>query len=358
IGNIYFNRAICDLRASINLIPLSIFEKLRLGDLKATKITLQLADRSSVHLKGVLEDVLVKMSTIDLEENESTMKIDGETETLKCGHQLSKKDGKRELGEQCKNLSISNVIGSRDTLPFIHVERINMFKERDKRAKANYGNETIDRFKPPNFANLDIEKYFTELQEKTFIQETAFDPLMVLCKEIWPLVRYHKWEHFLMIPKNNVVVPIIQEFYASLHDQESRNIEGRMWDMNDFIDEIDLEYFRDMDMDICKVVSQTNKDWNKRQQDMTTTLTLSQRLTQAQQDIGENSHPKLDWMIQWMQELGPIFKEFMRQNNIWVPNYTLDMFELANMEHGEEVHNIKEDEEDDKGEEMDFKEND
>ncbi|MBA0756378.1 hypothetical protein Gogos_022090 [Gossypium gossypioides] len=24
-------------------------------------------------------------------------------------------------------------------------------------------------------------------------------------------------------------------------------------------------------------------------------------------DVGESSHPKLDWMIQWMQELGPIF---------------------------------------------------
>ncbi|MBA0853634.1 hypothetical protein Goshw_020118 [Gossypium schwendimanii] len=34
-----------------------------------------------------------------------------------------------------------------------------------------------------------------------------------------------------MIPKDNVVVPIIQEFYASLRDQESRNIEGRTWDM-------------------------------------------------------------------------------------------------------------------------------
>ncbi|MBA0803598.1 hypothetical protein Gohar_013791 [Gossypium harknessii] len=28
------------------------------------------------------------------------------------------------------------------------------------------------------------------------------------------------------------------------------------------------------------------------------------------QDVGENSHLKLDWMIQWMQESGLIFEEF------------------------------------------------
>ncbi|MBA0681847.1 hypothetical protein Goari_023620, partial [Gossypium aridum] len=34
-----------------------------------------------------------------------------------------------------------------------------------------------------------------------------------------------------MIPKDNVVVPVVQEFYTSLRDEESRNTEGRIWDM-------------------------------------------------------------------------------------------------------------------------------
>ncbi|MBA0730914.1 hypothetical protein Golax_025984, partial [Gossypium laxum] len=62
------------------------------------------------------------------------------------------------------------------------------------------------------------------------------------------------------------------------------------------------------------------------QQEMMTTPALSQRLTRAQYEFGESSHPKLDWMIQWMQESGLIFQEFAKQNNIEVPNYTLDMF--------------------------------
>ncbi|KAA3474241.1 bromodomain-containing protein [Gossypium australe] len=58
---IHFNRALCDLGASINLKPLFVCEKLGLGDLKNTQITLQLAEKSLVHPKGVLEDVLVKI---------------------------------------------------------------------------------------------------------------------------------------------------------------------------------------------------------------------------------------------------------------------------------------------------------
>ncbi|KAA3470102.1 gag-asp_proteas domain-containing protein [Gossypium australe] len=51
------------LSASYNELAF-IFEKLGLGNLKVTQITLQLVDRSSVHPKRVLEDVLVKYLTL------------------------------------------------------------------------------------------------------------------------------------------------------------------------------------------------------------------------------------------------------------------------------------------------------
>ena len=51
----------CDLGASINLIPLSIFKRLGLGEARPTTVTLQLADRSLKHPRGVIEDVLVKV---------------------------------------------------------------------------------------------------------------------------------------------------------------------------------------------------------------------------------------------------------------------------------------------------------
>ena len=62
IGDIYFDKVLCDLGASINLMTLTIFRKLRLGEPKPTTITLQLADRLIKHPKGIVEDVLVKVN--------------------------------------------------------------------------------------------------------------------------------------------------------------------------------------------------------------------------------------------------------------------------------------------------------
>ena len=61
IGKSYFDRALCDLGASINLMPLYVFRKLGLGEVKPTTISLQLADRSIKYPRGVIENVLVKV---------------------------------------------------------------------------------------------------------------------------------------------------------------------------------------------------------------------------------------------------------------------------------------------------------
>nr|XP_023870464.1 uncharacterized protein LOC111983048 [Quercus suber] len=61
IGKSYFDRALCDLGASINLMPFSVFRKLGLGEVKPTTISLQLADRSIKYPRGVIEDILVKV---------------------------------------------------------------------------------------------------------------------------------------------------------------------------------------------------------------------------------------------------------------------------------------------------------
>ena len=46
IRNSIFERALYDLGANINLMPLSIFKKLSLGEARPTIVTSQLADRS------------------------------------------------------------------------------------------------------------------------------------------------------------------------------------------------------------------------------------------------------------------------------------------------------------------------
>ncbi|GJZ85031.1 reverse transcriptase domain-containing protein [Tanacetum coccineum] len=53
--------ALTDLGASINLMPLSIWKKLSLPKLTPTRMTLELADRSITHPKGVAEDIFIKV---------------------------------------------------------------------------------------------------------------------------------------------------------------------------------------------------------------------------------------------------------------------------------------------------------
>ncbi|GJR66376.1 reverse transcriptase domain-containing protein [Tanacetum coccineum] len=53
--------SLADSGASINLLPLSIYEKLGLGQLKPTRLTLELANRSVALTAGIAEDVMVKV---------------------------------------------------------------------------------------------------------------------------------------------------------------------------------------------------------------------------------------------------------------------------------------------------------
>ncbi|XP_063948041.1 uncharacterized protein LOC135152139 [Daucus carota subsp. sativus] len=64
IGKLSFDKCLCDLGASINLMPLSVFKKLGLPEPKPTNMSLQLADRSITYPRGIVEDVLVKVDKL------------------------------------------------------------------------------------------------------------------------------------------------------------------------------------------------------------------------------------------------------------------------------------------------------
>ncbi|XP_057985265.1 uncharacterized protein LOC131170211 [Hevea brasiliensis] len=61
IGDTSIDKALCDLGASVSLMPLSICEKLKVRELKLTTISLQLADRSIKYPVGILENVPLKV---------------------------------------------------------------------------------------------------------------------------------------------------------------------------------------------------------------------------------------------------------------------------------------------------------
>ena len=78
--------ALCDLGASINLIPLSLCRKYNLGKIKKSSMRLQMADQTMKEPVGILEDVLVKIGTfifpadfvvLDMDEDEDMPLIIG-----------------------------------------------------------------------------------------------------------------------------------------------------------------------------------------------------------------------------------------------------------------------------------------
>ena len=83
IGNTNFEKALCDLGSSINLIPLLICQKIG-QDVKPTTILFQMAYRSLTYPRGVIEDVLVKVDkfiflvdfvVLDMEEDREILLI-------------------------------------------------------------------------------------------------------------------------------------------------------------------------------------------------------------------------------------------------------------------------------------------
>nr|GEZ35261.1 hypothetical protein [Tanacetum cinerariifolium] len=91
--------ALADLGASINLMPLSIWKKLRLPTLNDTKMVLELADRTISKPTGVAKNVFVKedlfLSTahaiINVHEREIILRQDKQSLTLQCGDNPSNK---------------------------------------------------------------------------------------------------------------------------------------------------------------------------------------------------------------------------------------------------------------------------
>ncbi|XP_075504541.1 uncharacterized protein LOC142541979 [Primulina tabacum] len=64
IDDTRLEKAMLDLGASIHVMPNSVYNYLELGPLTETDIVIQLADRSTVYPRGVIEDVLVKVENL------------------------------------------------------------------------------------------------------------------------------------------------------------------------------------------------------------------------------------------------------------------------------------------------------
>ncbi|XP_015940092.1 uncharacterized protein LOC107465628 [Arachis duranensis] len=78
IGNISIDKALCDLGSSINLMPLSMMRRLSIEEVKPTRMSLQLADKSIIIPNGVVENLLVKVGKFIFPANFMILDLDDE----------------------------------------------------------------------------------------------------------------------------------------------------------------------------------------------------------------------------------------------------------------------------------------
>jgi len=58
------DKALCDLGVSVNLLPLSLFKRMGIGELKPSEMTLKLADCSTIQPVGFVEDIPIRIEWI------------------------------------------------------------------------------------------------------------------------------------------------------------------------------------------------------------------------------------------------------------------------------------------------------
>lgn len=64
LGGMFFERALLDLGASINVMPKSIYEKLDIGELRERGMLVQLANLRTTKPCGIVEDVIVQVEDL------------------------------------------------------------------------------------------------------------------------------------------------------------------------------------------------------------------------------------------------------------------------------------------------------
>ncbi|XP_017972532.1 PREDICTED: uncharacterized protein LOC108661151 [Theobroma cacao] len=82
IGSFKISKALCDLGASVSIMPLSIARKLGFQEIQPTTVTLQLVDRTIKHLVRIIEDVLLKVWHLYIPVDSIVLEIEDDVEIL------------------------------------------------------------------------------------------------------------------------------------------------------------------------------------------------------------------------------------------------------------------------------------
>ncbi|XP_074314327.1 uncharacterized protein LOC141649539 [Silene latifolia] len=197
VGNVSIKRALCDLGASVSILPLPIARKVGLHDMIPTSMTLQLADRSVQRPMGVIEDVPVKVGNfyipadlvvLDIPEDQQTPIILGIPFLATGDVNISVKEGKLtfKVGGNVVEFSLT---GAMSQPMFESVYSIDMLKEVIEEAKDKCSGEhleedyeallpILDEVEGPNPPKVDLKPLPPSL-EYAYLDEAHSFPVII-----------------------------------------------------------------------------------------------------------------------------------------------------------------------------------
>nr|GEY44328.1 DNA-directed DNA polymerase [Tanacetum cinerariifolium] len=167
--------ALADLGASINLMPLSVWNKLSLPELSPTCMTLELMDRSISRLVGVTEDVFVKVGTFHFLAGFVVVDFDGDLQVPLILERSFLKTEKALIDVYEGELTLR-----------VDKEAVTFNLDQTSRYSANYNDITANRI---NVIDMACEEYSQEVfgffdviasSNPTLIMTQSFLPLLQL----------------------------------------------------------------------------------------------------------------------------------------------------------------------------------
>ncbi|XP_048491613.2 uncharacterized protein LOC104883015 [Beta vulgaris subsp. vulgaris] len=190
LGDIEIKKALCDLGASVSLMPLSICKKLQLGEPKPTRISLQLADRTVKYPFGILEDVPLRVGkffipcdfvVMEMEEDAQVPIILGRPFLATAGAIIDMKNGKItfEVGIEKMEYNLTNSMEAPSMRETIY--RVDALDETIKVKAASL--QLNDSLQTVLMGNADEEDWETR-EYKRLLEEPHSSPSVEPIKEV------------------------------------------------------------------------------------------------------------------------------------------------------------------------------
>jgi len=123
IGSETIDKALSDLGASVSLLPLSLFKRMGIGELKPSEMTLKLADCSTIQPAGLVENIPIKIEgiyiladfmVVDIEEDPDVLILQGRPFLATAGAIMDVKNGRIvfQVSEEMVGFELENVMKS------------------------------------------------------------------------------------------------------------------------------------------------------------------------------------------------------------------------------------------------------